>query len=260
MPIGAQMFTLREHCKTVDDAAKSLERVKAMGYDGIQASAAIFNSVDPADVKALKRALDDNGLVCGATHEGLLKIESDDDVKAIVEKHQILDCKLTAIGGFNPGADDWTRQNWLDFIKKYNDLAARFAESGLRIGYHNHSHELAPLDDGSTPAQMLVDGLDESIWFEWDVYWLAHGLADPVEWVNKVAGRIPAVHYKDGTPNAKREHVMWSIGTGNLNWPKINDACKAAGVEWYLVERDSGPEDPFDSLEKSAKTLRGWGL
>lgn len=258
MPIGAQMFTLRDHCQDLDGIARSLERVKAMGYDGIQASAAKFNTHDPDEVKAIKKALDDNGLVCAATHDGLLGAD-EDKIKAIIEKHRILDCKLTAIGGFFP-SEAWTRKLWEDFIGKYNELAGRFATAGIRIGYHNHSHEFAPVEDGSIPMQMLVDGLDPSIWFEFDMYWVAHGLGDPAEWVGQVAGRIPACHYKDGTTNEKREHVMRPVGAGNLNWPRINEACRAAGVAWYLVERDAGPEDPFDALEISVKNMRSWDL
>lgn len=53
---------------------------------------------------------------------------------------------------------------------------------------------------------------------------------------------------------------MCEIGRGNLNWPRILQSCKAAGVEWYLVERDSGDLDPFESLKISYEQLRSWGL
>ena len=260
--IGAQMYTLRDYCKTPADIARSCERVKAMGYDGIQASSAGFATFDLKEVKQIRKALDDNGLVCAATHEGLRDAD-DDRIKTIIEKHRILDCKLTAIGGFFP-KDEWTVALWQNFIKDYNAIAKKFAAGGLRIGYHNHSHELAPLENGRTPLAMLLEKLDPSLWFEIDVYWIAHGLGDPAQWIDKVAasgkGRIPAVHYKDGIVNSKREHKMMPIGTGNLNWPRINKACAAAGVEWYLVERDSGDHDPFDALEISIKNMRAMGL
>ncbi len=259
MPIGAQMFTLREHCKTTDDIARSLERVAAMGYDGIQASAAGFNTTDPAEVARIKQALDATGLVCGATHEPLNKLD-DDGVKATIDKLQTLDCKLTAIGGFNPDADQRVESAWVEFARRFNQLAARFAESGIQIGYHNHSHELSPLPDGKLPLQVLIDELDASVWFEIDVYWIAHGLADPADWLDKVAGRIPAIHYKDGNVTPEREHVMVSVGSGNLNWPRINAAASRAGVQWYLVERDRGPEDPFEALDTSLQHMRHWGI
>lgn len=259
MAMGAQMFTLREACGTIDDIARSLERVAAMGYDGIQASAGAFGTTEPDEVGRIKKALDDHGLLCGATHEGLRHLD-DDGVKRLIDKLNILDCKLTALGSFNSGADHWTAAAWSDFARSYNDLAGRFAEAGISIGYHNHSHELAPLDDGRLPLQLLLDEFDPSIWFEIDVYWIAHGLADPAEWIKRMSGRIPAIHYKDGLVDAQRQHVMMSVGTGNLNWPRINHAARDAGVRWYLVERDAGPEDPFESLQTSLKNMKAWGI
>ena len=46
------------------------------------------------------------------------------------------------------------------------------------------------------------------------------------------------------------------IGDGNLNWPAIVEACRYAGVKWYIVERDSGLLDPFDSLQRSIINMR----
>jgi hypothetical protein len=53
---------------------------------------------------------------------------------------------------------------------------------------------------------------------------------------------------------------MCEVGSGNLNWPAINAASSSAGVEWYLVERDSGDLDPFESLEISVRQMREMGL
>ena len=79
---------------------------------------------------------------------------------------------------------------------------------------------------------------------------------DPAAWIRKVAGRIPCVHLKDmGVSNA-REPFMMEVGEGNLNWPEILKACKAAGVKWYIIEQDVCYRDPFDSLETSLKNLQ----
>ena len=39
--LAAQMYTLRDHCKTAVDLAKACERVKKMGYDGVQLSGVV---------------------------------------------------------------------------------------------------------------------------------------------------------------------------------------------------------------------------
>jgi sugar phosphate isomerase/epimerase len=259
--IGAQMFTLRDHCGTPDDIARSLEKVKAMGYDGVQGSAAGFNTLDEGELKQIKKALDDNGLPCVVTHVSLDLMR--DQTEAVIAKHQILDCKYTAIGGTKFGEDS-TPASWEAFAEEYNELTATLNAAGIRAGYHNHSHEYEILEDGRTPMQIMLERFAPHVWFEIDVYWVAHGLGDPAEWVRKIGmsgeNRIPCVHYKDGAVTHERKHLMLPVGEGNLNWPRINGACAEAGVEWMLVERDSGPHDPFDALEISIRNLRNMGL
>jgi sugar phosphate isomerase/epimerase len=257
---GAQMFTLREHCQTPADIAKSCERVKAMGYDGIQASAAGFNDIDPAE---LRKILDDNGLACGATHKSREYLA---DAQKAADEHATLGCTLSAIGGF--GASGVGESAWQDFCASFNQTASACAAKGLRVGYHNHSHEWSPFDLASdpgsigpdrTPMHMLAERLDPPTWFELDVYWVAQGGGDPAAWIDRLAGRVYALHYKDLTITPQREPKMCEVGSGNLNWPRIVEATKHAGVEWVFVERDAGDLDPFDSLKKSIETIRGWG-
>ncbi len=246
--IGAQMYTLRDYCKTPSEIAKSCAAVKKMGYDGIQVSA--FGPIEPEE---LKRILDGEGLACAATHISLDRMKNEPE--KVIEEHRLWGCRYTAVGGFFP-REAWTRELWENFVDTYNGVAARFAGSGISIGYHNHSHELAPAD-GVRPLDLLIKGLDPSVWFEIDTYWIQHGGGDPAAWIDKVAGRIPCVHFKDMTITPKREHKMCEIGDGNLNWPRIIEACRAAGVEWYLVERDAGDLDPFESLRISIDNMRG---
>jgi len=247
--IGAQMYTAREFCKTPADIAKSCAKVKAMGYDGIQASG--MGDIAPAE---LKRILDGEGLACAATHAPLNRMR--DETEAVIEEHETLACSYTAIGGFFPKAEDWSLPLWETFVADFNAVAAKFAGSSVAIGYHNHSHELAPAG-GIRPIDLLIEKLDPSVWMEIDTYWIAHGGSDPAAYIDKVAGRIPCVHFKDLTITAKREHKMTEIGDGNLNWPRICTSVRNAGTEWVLVERDSGDLDPFDSLKRSVENIRG---
>jgi sugar phosphate isomerase/epimerase len=250
--IGAQMYTAREFCKTPEGIAESCAKVKAMGYDGIQIS-----GVGPIDPKEMKKILDGEGLQCAATHTSIDRLEN--ETEAVIEEHQLWGCKYTAIGGFFP-KEAWTLELWQGFVDRYNALTEKFKGSGITIGYHNHSHELAPTDAGVRPLDLLIEALDDSVWMEIDTYWIAHGGSDPAAYIDKVAGRIPCVHFKDMTITPSRQQKMCEIGDGNLNWPKIVESCKAAGVEWYLVERDSGDLDPFASLARSVENMRGMGL
>jgi sugar phosphate isomerase/epimerase len=107
---------------------------------------------------------------------------------------------------------------------------------------------------------LLLEKLSKSVWFEIDTYWITHGGGDPAAWIERLAGRLPAVHLKDMSITFAREQKMSEVGSGNLNWPRILQACKSAKVHWYLVERDAGDLDPFESLKISYNNLRAMGL
>lgn len=253
--IGAQMYTLRDHCKTPADIAKTCAKLSKLGFGAVQASA-----LGPIEPTELRKILDDHGLVCAATHHGFDQMR--DEPQAVLDEHRILGCELTALGGFGSANE----KDWEDFIQSFNTVVERLGKDGLRVGYHNHSHEWAPFDSPekisvkNTPITKLIDGLTPSAWFELDTYWVAHAGADPAAWIRRCAGRIPAVHVKDITITPDRNHKMCEVGSGNLNWPDILAACKASGVKWYLIERDDGDLDPFDSLKISLDNLNEMGI
>lgn len=249
--IAAQLYTLRQFIKTPADIASTLKRVKRIGYDAVQLSA-----LGPIDPKELAGILQGEGLACCATHVGMERMKN--ETQAVIDEHRLWGCRYTALGSYRnkeaPSGEDWR-----NFAETYSQIARKFKGSGLSIGYHNHSHELAKFD-GQTAMQILIEKFDPSVWFEIDTYWIAHGGGDPIAWIKKVAGRIPCVHLKDMAINPDRTQFMAEIGEGNLNWQGILPACKEAGVEWYIVEQDVCYRDPFDSLELSLKNLKEMGL
>jgi sugar phosphate isomerase/epimerase len=248
--IAAQMYTLREFTKTPADIAKTLKRVKQLGYDAVQMS-----GHGAIEAKELANILRGEGLQCVATH---LKLDAMKNAPAVIEDHRILGCKYTAIGGFF--LKEASAKDWYDFAKTYNDVAKQYEGSGLTLGYHNHSHELWRAEGKKTALDVLIEKLDPKIWFEIDTYWITHGGGDPVQWINKVAGRLPCVHLKDMGIKLDRTQFMAEVGEGNLNWSAILPACKKAGVEWYIVEQDTCYRDPFESLGISLKNLREMGI
>jgi sugar phosphate isomerase/epimerase len=251
--IACQMYTLREFTKTPADIARTLARVKKIGYDAIQVSA--FGPIEPKELASILR---NEGLTCCATHASLEKMR--DQTQQVIDEHKLWDCKYTAIGGyFNRQAK---AEEWLSFAKEYSGIAQKFTAAGMSLGYHNHNHELIKHENGKTALQMLVENCSPKVWFEIDTYWIVAGGGDPIAWINEVKGRIPCVHFKDMAVKFEdRAQLMAEVGEGNLNWPGIVKACKEAGVEWYIVEQDNCyGKDPFECVATSLRNLRGMGL
>ncbi|MGD0768610.1 MAG: sugar phosphate isomerase/epimerase [Tepidisphaeraceae bacterium] len=248
--IAAQMYTLRDFTKTPRDIAATLARVKKMGYDAVQLSA--LGKIDAHELAGILRG---EGLACCATHVSPDRMR--DETAQVIEEHHLWNCKYTATAGFFP--KNPTPADWPAFAQSFNAVAEKFRGSGIRVGYHNHSHEMARFD-GKVALQTLLDHFSPEIWMEIDTYWIQHGGGDPVAWIEKVAGRIPCVHLKDMAMGADKTQLMAEIGEGNMNWPAILKACRNAGVEWYVIEQDICQRDPFESLAISLKNVKQMGL
>lgn len=248
--IALQLYTLREFLKTPADIAKTLKRVREIGYEAIQVS-----GMGPIEAVELRKIMDNEGLVCCATHIPIDRIENESS--KVIDDHATLGCRYTAIGGFFQKT--FTKSDWLNFASRYNAIADKYAQSPLRIGYHNHSHEFMIID-GRSAMQMLIDQLREDVWIEFDTYWIQHGGGDPAAWIRKVRGRIPCVHLKDKTVLPDCQVVMAEVGEGNMNWPSILDACRDAGCKWYIIEQDTCQRDPFEAVAISLRNVKAMGI
>jgi sugar phosphate isomerase/epimerase len=248
--IAAQLYTLREFTKTPADIAHTLKKVKEMGYDAVQTSA-----LGPIDPKELKKIVDDLELHICATHVAYERLR--DDTAAIAAEHILWGCKFPAIGGL-PGSYR-NAEGFHKFAKEASEVARRLKSYGLTFGYHNHSFELEKFGD-KTGLRILYDESDPEVFTsEIDTYWIQHGGGDPAAWIRSLKGRAHIVHFKDMTMKGSTQ-IMAEVGEGNLNWPAILDACKEAGVRWYIVEQDTCQRSPFESLAISLRNLRKWGL
>jgi len=249
--IAAQLFTLRDFTKTPADIVRTMTRVREIGYRAVQCSA--LGPIDPAE---LRRILDAQGLFCCATHVGFERMR--DDPQGVIAEHKILGCPLTAVGGLPQSYRN--AEGYHRFAKEASAVAKRLKDEGGPVwGYHNHSFELEKFD-GRTGLEILYAESDPAYFTaEIDTYWITHGGADPAFWIRSLKGRIPLVHFKDMVMKDGKQ-LMAEVGEGNLNWPAILKACKAAGVQWYLVEQDVCQRDPFESLAISLRNMNGWGL
>jgi len=252
--IGVQLYTLRDSCKDVASFDTTCARIAALGVTEVQVSGVAIE--DPV---AIRNVLDAHGLSCTVTHRGMDALR---DKQASLDYHAALNCRYTALGFFNGTPDAWRA-----FADEFSGLADYYAGHGLALGYHNHSHEFIPFAQDPTlinprenPMWLLFERCSKSVWFEIDTYWVAHGGADPADWIERVSGRIPVVHFKDLTMSEGCVPTMCEIGAGNLNWPRIVEACKRAGVQSYMIERDSGDVEAFESLRISIANMRGMGL
>ena len=249
--LAAQLYTVRQFTKTPEDIARTLVKVKAIGYDAIQISA--FGPCDPGEIA---RMLEGEELTCASTHTAWGRLV--DDFDKVIGEHRMWGCEHPAIGGM-PG-EYRSAEGIAEFARLADEVGKKIVAAGMDFSYHNHNFEFQKAG-GKTWLELLYEKSDPRyLKAEIDTYWVQAGGGDPAEWIRRCAGRIPVLHLKDMTmgPDGVR---MAEIGEGNLNWPAILAAAKDAGVQWYCIEQDDCYErDPFDSLKISLDNLHEMGL
>lgn len=254
MKIGAQLFTLRDYCKNLDDFAQTLKRVADIGYTTVQVSGTCAY-----DAQWLKEQLDINGLKCVLTHIPAARLQN--ETAAVCHEHKILGTDCVGLGmydlmGENPEAD------YRRFLEIYKPIAKNIQEHGLYFMYHNHDQEFRHIHGMPILEHMAQDFAPNEMGFILDTFWVQAGGANPADWIKKLSGRVPCIHLKDyafGRGDFMENIVP--VGEGNINFEAVLCAAADAGTEYLLVEQDDcHGQDPFNCLTRSYRNLRALGL
>lgn len=164
----------------------------------------------------------------------------------------------TVIDPYTEPARWESREQVEETARLLNGAAEIAAARGLRVGYHNHAHELEAQFDGITGLELLAELLDPRVVLEVDLYWAARAGVDPAALLAKLGDRVVAVHVKDGTldPEAIKAYPpadQVPAGTGVV--PLDEALAAASALEFAIVEYDAYAGDLFDGIEQSRRFL-----
>lgn len=245
--VALQLYTLRDHCRTAVDLAATAAKVRAIGYEAVQISG--VGAIDPAEIR---RIMNDHGLTICATHE-----PSDDILDApekVIERLHVLGCTLTAYP--YPGGIDFTRAEDVEtLVRKLDASGAKLRAAGLTLGYHNHAIEFVKYRGAPVLEYIFAATSPENLVGELDTYWIHYGGGDVVEWCRKLRGRLPFIHLKDYGFLPENKHTYCELGAGTLPLERIIAEADAGGCRWFIVEQDTCPGDPFESIAQSYRYL-----
>jgi sugar phosphate isomerase/epimerase len=250
--IAAQLYTVRDFWSTPEEAERTLRRVRDIGYRSVELAA-----ITPFTPQQLKAKLDEVGLVACSSHTGFERMQFDLD--SVIADHRLWGCEHVGIPSMPARYREGGEQGFRQFAHDASAIGRKLEDAGFNLGYHNHSFEFVRFGK-RTGLDIIYDESDAgALKAQIDTYWVQHGGGDVAAWVRRVKGRMPVVHLKDMVI-ADGGQVFAEVGEGNLNWPAIMDACREAGVRWYVVEQDRTRRDPFESLALSYSNLRAMGL
>ncbi len=249
---GLQLWSIRDAVKNEADFEVSMKKIADMGYKYVHTAGCEFDEQRFADI------VHDNGMTICGTHYNYDKIC--DDVEGTIKLHRMWGTDTIGIGGMG-GLENFDKLK--TFVEKYNEMAKIYAAEGFRLSYHNHAAEFEFIDGNKTIMDYLYENLDpENISFVLDTCWVQVGGGDVRHWIEKLEGRLDILHLKDCKRTLydgdwrKQGLTMTEVGNGNLWMEGIIESARKIDVKYYVVEQDSCPGDPFDSMKISADYLK----
>jgi sugar phosphate isomerase/epimerase len=254
-PIGLQLWSLRKELEK--DLAGTLKQIKDWGIDEVE-SAGYYGRTAEEFAAALGKA----GLRCRSMHRGWDDLTRDFD--GVVREAETVGA-MTIVNPYLPHAQGQrfaSRDEIQTAAAAFAKWSARARAEGRRFAYHIHGQEFGPAPEG-TLFDVLVKQAGPDLGFEFDVFWVTYGGADPVTLMKKLPGRVWFTHLKDMAPGtepgqkvAPEANVV--LGTGKIDIAGIVAAGPAAGVEVHFIEDES--PDPVGQIPKSLAWYRSLNL
>ena len=239
--IALQLYTVRALAQT--DLTGTLRAVAAAGYRSVELA-----GLPETAPHELARLLAEAGLRPVASHEGIERLRA--DPVAVADRLGVLGCDRAVVPSI-PDQDRRTVDDVRRFAAELGVLAREFADRGIRLAYHNHDFEFAPLE-GTTVWDILRTEFPAEVELELDVYWASVAGRDPVTEIRANADRVRLLHMKDSVGGAEPHDAP--AGQGILAFPEIVEAGRAAGVDWYIGEQDE-PHDAVADIATAARYL-----
>lgn len=235
MTFSLQLYTVRRELEA--DLPGTLKALAAIG----------FRQVEPYNFhenpRELAASLQENGLTAPSGHAPLLRADQDSIFSAARELGI-----GTVIDPHVPEAQWKTEEDIAATAAALNAAAARGADYGVRVGYHNHWWELELLPDGRTGLEVLAEHLNPEVVLELDTYWAAVGGQDPVALLARLGDRVRFIHIKDG-PGTADPAAQLPVGEGIL--PVRDIIAAATALETGVIELDDYAGNMMDAVAAS---------
>jgi len=233
--IGLQLYTVRDQLQA--DFEGTLARIAQIGYKNME-FAGYYNRT-PEQVRA---TLDKLNLVSTSSHIGapLLRQDAAGQIKAAKTIGQ----DYITIPSYQFGKD---LAGWRKGVAEFNQWGAMCRDAGLKLAYHNHNFEFAPLE-GTTGYDILQNEVDPKLVdFELDLYWARFAGQDPLALFAKHPGRFAMWHVKDMVVTDDKKG-MSPVGKGTIDFKSYFAHAQQSGLKHFFVEHDSASQYPGGSL------------
>jgi sugar phosphate isomerase/epimerase len=252
IPVALELFSLRQ------DAAKdlpgTLAAIARMGYEGIElvGEKGGLQNTSPfgRSAQEIRRMLDDLNLKVFSAHHTMTLLR-DEALERTVEFNRALGNSRVICAWLDPTK---TIQPWYDHARRFNEIAQKLKAHQMQLGFHNHAHELEPVE-GKLPWDVFCDNTGRDVILQLHVAaFPARGL--PVtDYIRRCPGRITSLHLNDYAPG--RRGVL--LGEGTVDWKAVIETAESVGgLELYIVEQEGYPEgmSPMEACRRCLENFR----
>ena len=237
------------------DFRGTLEKVKEMGYEGIEFSGLMGHSP-----KEIREICDEIGLV---PISGMVSYEECvADLEKVIDDYTTIGCKYivtisSATRKFLP-----YNERFEEFVETLNRVGKRAKESGMTLLLHNHCRDFLQVD-GKYAIDIFLERVPTDIFaIEIDTLSVTLAKVDAPAYMRTQKGRIPIVHIRDffcdiaahapdlAAPAHPLPHDLEfrPLGYGIEDVPALIEASRDVGAEWLIFETH-GVSMGFSALE-----------
>lgn len=254
---GAQLYTVRDQMAL--DPGNTLLRIREMGYQQVEHAGydeGNFYGMSAEDFKTIcyQRGL---RVISGHVQTGFTQPSKQrtmvrnwdaalDDFKEMDQEYVVL--------AYLQELERKTIDDYKRIADLLNDCGEQARRKGIQMAYHNHAFEFEEID-GQIPYEVLLERTDEkAVAMELDLYWVHKAGIDPVDLFKKYPDRFELWHVKD--MDNSEEQFFTEVGSGVIDWKRIFEHAKEAGMRHFFVEQDETRiHDPLRSLQISRQYL-----
>ncbi|TDE16286.1 sugar phosphate isomerase/epimerase family protein [Dyadobacter psychrotolerans] len=254
--IGLQLYTLRDAISK--DLEGTLKKVSEIGYKEVETFGygdGKFFGKTPKEFKSLLAKYGLNPVSghygAGVENKGQKGTLSNDWERAVNDAAEL--GQKYVVCAYLTGGERKSIEDYKKYVDLFNKAGETAKKAGLQFAYHNHDFEFKKLD-GELPYDYIAGKTDPKlVKLELDLFWIVKAGLDPVELFKQYPGRFPLWHVKDMEKGG--DHSFAEVGTGSIDFKKIFEARKIAGMTNFFVEQDVSKNPVFEAITTSYKNI-----
>jgi len=253
--IGLQLYSMRELLPK--DVRGTIAKIAEAGYNEVETYGySVKDKFWGLDPKSFKALLDQHGLTAPSGHYGMdpfIQIGDQEALKSYIEAAKIVGGEYITVPYLG---DDLrkTQDDWKKVAGRLNEASAICKAGGLKLAYHNHNFEFVKFGETTGYDILLKETDPNAVKFELDLYWVVRSGNDPVKLFTDHPGRFPMWHVKD--MDKANNTINTEVGSGTIDFKKIYENAKLAGLEHLIVEQENFALDPYVSIKQSADYIK----